>query len=149
MLNTEAIPVENAINIYTDGSSLSHPRAGGIGIRLVIIDSLGKEIVDDILLPGYSGATNNQMELRACIDGIKGAMHHPAFNNYKHVYIHTDSQYVVDNHKRALYLWSKNKWCNHEGKPVSNAELWKELLRTTTKCRKWVELKWVKGHAKN
>ncbi|GAH59897.1 unnamed protein product, partial [marine sediment metagenome] len=37
--------IDNAINIYADGSSFSHPRVGGIGIRLVIINSLGQEEV--------------------------------------------------------------------------------------------------------
>ncbi len=57
--------IENAINIYTDGSSFSRPRLGGIGIRLVIINSLGQEEVEDISLAGYAAATNNQMELYA------------------------------------------------------------------------------------
>ncbi len=74
--------VENAINIYTDGSSFSRPRVGGIGIRLVIINPLGQEEVEDISPAGYAAATNNQMELYACIIGLKEAMRHPAFDSF-------------------------------------------------------------------
>ena len=144
--------IENAINIYTDGSSFSHPRSGGIGIRLVIVNKEGFEEIEDISPPGFTRATNNEMELYACVEGIKQAMHHSAFNSFWHIAIHTDSQYVVDNYKRALYVWSKNNWCNYQGKPVDNATLWKELLHTVRKCDrcyKRVDFHWVKGHAKN
>ncbi len=141
--------IDNAINIYTDGSSFSGPRSGGIGIRLVIINSLGQEEFEDIPLAGYAGATNNQMELQACIEGLKIVMRHPAFDNFLHIAIHSDSQYVVENYNRALYAWSRNKWCNYQGKPVDNATLWNELLHAVKKCHKRVDLYWVKGHAKD
>ena len=141
--------IENAINVYTDGSSLSRPRRGGIGIRLVTINSSGQEIVEDISPVGYAGATNNQMELKACIKGLVEAMRHPTYNNIRHIIINTDSQYVVENRQRAFFVWSKNKWCNQQGKPVDNAALWKELLNTVKKCNKRVEFRWVKGHAKS
>jgi ribonuclease HI len=141
--------IENAINVYADGSSSPGPRVGGIGIRLVIVNSLGQQQIEDVSLPGYAGATNNQMELRACIEGIKRAMRHPAFDNISRIAVHSDSQYVVDNYKRAFFSWYKNKWRNREGRPVDNALLWKELLKTVRTRRKWVEFYWVKGHAKD
>ena len=141
--------VENAINIYTDGSSFLRPRVGGIGIRLVLVDSLGQEKVEDVQLPGYAGATDNQMELHACIEGIKEAMRHPAFNKFSRIAIHSDSLYVVDNHKIALFSWSQNKWRNRDGKPVDNADLWKKLLRIIRTSRKRVDFHWVQGHAKD
>ncbi len=141
--------IETTINIYTDGSSFSRPRLGGIGIRVVIINSLGFEEHEDYPLSGYAGATNNQMELYACIEGIKIAMHRPDFDSFDHVAIFSDSQYVVDNLKRAFFVWSKNRWCNYQGKPVDNATLWKGLLNIIKKCRKRVDIYWVKGHAKD
>jgi ribonuclease HI len=35
---------EKTLNIYTDGSSLSGPRRGGIGIRFVTINDSGDEV---------------------------------------------------------------------------------------------------------
>jgi ribonuclease HI len=89
------------------------------------------------------------MELYACIEGIKIAMHRTDFDSFDRVAIYSDSQYVVDNRQRAFFIWSRNKWCNYQGKPVDNATLWKELLNTIKKCRKGVDFYWVKGHAKN
>jgi len=144
--------IEDAINIYADGSSLSRPRVGGIGIRLVIINPLGQEEVKDISPVGYAGATNNEMELKACTEGLKEAMRHPAFDRFGRIAIHSDSQYVVENRNRAFYVWSRNRWRNYQGKPVDNATLWKDLLNIVKKCYahyKRVDFYWVEGHAKN
>ncbi|MFC2065984.1 ribonuclease H [Chloroflexota bacterium] len=141
--------IENSINVYTDGSSFSRPRTGGIGIRLVVINSSGQEEFQDVSPSGYAGATNNQMELYACIKGVQEAMRHPAFVGVSRIDIHTDSQYVVDNTGKAFFSWSRSGWRNDQGKPVENADLWKKLLHTVQKCPKRVEFNWVKGHAKN
>jgi ribonuclease HI len=144
--------IENAINIYTDGSSFSHPRLGGIGIHIVIINDEGFEEVEDISPPGFVGATNNAMELYACTEGIKQATHLSAFNNFRYIDIHTDSLYVVDNYNRAIYEWSRNKWFNRQGKPVENAELWKKLIRIINRVyssHKIVRFHWVEGHSKD
>lgn len=54
---------EDAINIYTDGSSYSNPRRGGRGIRYITINETGDEEIEDDCLMGYKEAINNQMEL--------------------------------------------------------------------------------------
>jgi ribonuclease HI len=144
--------IDDAINIYADGSSLSRPRLGGIGIRLVIINPLGQEEVKDISPVGYVGATNNEMELKACIEGLKEAMSRPAFDSFGRIAIHSDSQYVIENFTRALYAWSKNKWCNYQGKPVDNAPLWKDLVHIVKKCYKYykrVDFYWLEGYEKD
>jgi ribonuclease HI len=63
--------IEDALNIYTDGSSFSRPRVGGIGIRFITTNELGDEVIEDVELPGYKGATNNQMELYAGVAALK------------------------------------------------------------------------------
>jgi ribonuclease HI len=64
-------PAEGALTVFTDGSSLSKPRRGGIGIRFVFCDSQGEETVWDDVEEGFAGATNNQMELMAVITAMK------------------------------------------------------------------------------
>jgi ribonuclease HI len=49
---------DNALNIYTDGSSLSHPRRGGIGYRFVTVGEDGHEVTLDSAHPGYEEGTN-------------------------------------------------------------------------------------------
>jgi len=140
---------EDALNIYTDGSSFNSPRKGGIGIRYITVDSYGNEHIQNSFFPGYKGATNNQMELQACIQALKEALQLQLISNVNRIFIFTDSLYVVDNYKRAMFNWSANKWFSQSGKPVINADLWKDLLKVMKKIRKNVEFKWVKGHSKN
>ena len=47
---------DDALNIYTDGSSFSGPRVGGIGIIFVIVNSAGdEEVVNEF---GYTLINN-------------------------------------------------------------------------------------------
>ncbi len=138
----------NALNIYTDGSCYSSPRRGGIGIRFVFPDSMNREELD-FQPDGYIGATNNQMELKACIEALNIAKNRGELNQASRIIIHTDSQYVVDNHYAACYSWPKNGWRTAKGTPVQNVDSWKELIKSEKKVRKRVDYYWVKGHSKN
>jgi len=139
-----------ALNIYTDGSSLSSPRAGGIGIRFIFPDFLKKDnIVRDLPSFGYKGATNNQMELKACILALEEVLKLDEIKQIQRIVIYTDSLYIVENYKRAVYVWSKNKWLKKSGAPVLNADLWKELIKKIRRVQRRVEFEWVKGHFKN
>jgi ribonuclease HI len=140
---------ETALNIYVDGSSYSNPRRGGIGIRYVTVDDSGNEVCNDETLPGYRDATNNQMELMACIKALEGACSHEQIGSLEKVFVFTDSMYVTDNLSRAMFQWSKQGWNNSSGRPIENAELWKNLIRQMRKVPRKVEFKWVKGHSRD
>jgi len=141
---------KNVLTIYTDGSSLPKPRRGGIGIRFIYTDAIGvEEETQDFEDFGYRSATNNQMELYACVYGLKRAIYLDFLQRITLIEIRTDSKYVVDNYKRAIYQWSKNKWLNNNGKPIENAELWKELIKNVQRIKKRVEFVWIKGHSKD
>lgn len=137
------------LNIYTDGSSFSGPRKGGVGIRFVTIDDCGNEQILDMEESGYEGATNNQMELQACIVGLKEAQNKFDLKKYKKIIINSDSRYVVDNFTNALFYWSCNGWKNRDDRPVENATIWKDLLKQIKKIGKKIDFNWVKGHANN
>ncbi|MDO9287297.1 MAG: ribonuclease H [Thermodesulfovibrionales bacterium] len=141
--------IEDALNIYTDGSSLSGPRRGGIGIRFITINDKGNEEIRDIELPGYKGATNNQMELYACKQALKEAQKLYALHLFKKIVIFTDSRYVADNYKTALFNWSRNKWRGRDNRPVLNADIWKDIIKCVRKTNHIVEFEWIKGHSKN
>lgn len=143
------VTFENALNIFTDGSSLSSPRTGGIGVRFVIIDSSGQEQIQDFDFIGYKNATNNQMELHACIVALKEAMKLDLPPTVRKVVIQTDSRYVVDNYKKAMFQWPNTRWCTYSGRPVLNADLWKDLVKCFQKIGMFVEIKWVKGHSRS
>ena len=114
---------EKTLNIYTDGSSYSRPRRGGIGIRFVTIKELGNEVIEDHALPGHEGATNNEMELLAGIRALEMAAVHEKLHSVERVVIFTGSLYVSDNVDRAKFQWSRQKWLNRDGQPIENATL--------------------------
>ncbi|MBN1252686.1 MAG: ribonuclease HI [Bacteroidales bacterium] len=137
---------KNTLYIYTDGSSLPKPRRGGIGIRYIYLDNFEEEHKIDLELDGFSSATNNQMELSAVIEGIKNSGLQDIPINYLSIEVRTDSRYVVDNFKNAVYNWSNQGWLNKNGRPIENAELWKKLIKEVRKIKHKVDFIWVKGH---
>lgn len=144
-------PEEDALNIYTDGSMLPGPRRGGTGVIFILINEDGEEEEDTPYLPGYTGATNNQMEIRAPLEALKLALgRHPPFalDRYRKIIVFTDSQYVYNNHGTAMFTWSSNGWAKKDGAPVDNAADWKELvalIRKAGRAGKRFEMRWVPG----
>jgi ribonuclease HI len=140
---------ENAINIYTDGSCYSGPRRGGMGILFVVVDQDGHEVVYEEQPRGYRNATNQQMELQACIESLKilaGRSTPVDPSQYQKIILKTDSMYVVDNVGNARFLWPKSKWNTRAGTPVANAAQWKELIKRVNSFQQRVDFRWIKGH---
>jgi len=147
-----SVPVENALNIYTDGSSFSSPRAGGIGVVYVRVDSIGNEEVINPAYPGFESATNNQMELQACVTALQDVRRRDLADGLGKIVIHTDSMYVQGNVGSAIFEWSRNRWHTRAGTPVANTEQWKTLvgeIKTAKNLGFRVDFKWVKGHSKD
>jgi len=122
------------VSIYADGSCLGNPGPGGWA---VILKYNGSELV---LSGGEPKTTNNRMELRAVIEGLK------RLKERCRVTIFTDSQYVAKSVNNGwVYGWMKNGWLKADKKPVSNPELWRELMEGLSKHQ--AEIIWIKGHA--
>ena len=141
---------DSALIIYTDGSCLHHPRLGGYGIRIYFPTILNKDVeFIDLDSPSYQFTSNNQMELLAVISALK---HVESLNNLygvSRIIVFTDSQYVTENYNNAKYYWSRTKWFLKNGAPVQNADLWKELVKISSRIKTRIEIRWVKGHSKN
>ena len=150
-LDVVEYPEESALNIYTDGSMLAGPRRGGAGLLFIAEDSEGNEESYEQELPGFAGATQNQMELEAVIQGLRMATgRRPPFDRsrYRKIVVKTDATYVAENFGTAISFWSRNGWTTKEGKPVDNAKQWKELVRLavlSSKQGKPVKIVWVPG----
>jgi ribonuclease HI len=138
---------ENALNIYTDGSSKPKPRRGGVGIQFIYVNDYGIEVTEDIKLPGYPGATSNEMELNASLIALRKAHEYFHIRNFNKIIIFTDSQYIVNNYKYAMFLWPKTRWLKKSGAPILNANLWKDIVSAIRKTGKIVEFKKVKAHS--
>jgi ribonuclease HI len=144
--------MDDTLEAYTDGSSLPSPRRGGIGIRFVWCDEeTGEEVIDDLSYPGYKGGTNQEMEILACKTALEESVSIPSPDSTRRLVIHTDSLYVQQNYKNALFKWPP-KWLRKSGAPVENAEDWKELIRAFKKAKQRFEvlrIEWIPGKSKN
>jgi ribonuclease HI len=144
-------PEEEALNIYTDGSSLPKPRRGGLAALFLLINENGVEETHEPMMQGYSGATNNQMELEACVQALRAATAQQPFfdgDRFRRIVIHTDAEYIAGNYETAIFNWSKNGWLKRDDTPVDNAAQWKELVGLIGRSRrqgKPVQIKWVHG----
>jgi len=121
------------VNIYTDGACRGNPGDGGWGVIIEYGD------VSKKLFGGQRNTTNNQMELKAAIEGLK------ALKETCNVTLTTDSKYVMDGITSWIDNWKKNSWKNSSKKDVKNKDLWIELDKYRTKHN--VEWQWVKGHS--
>lgn len=106
------------ITIFTDGSSRGNPGPGGWG-AIVADGERVKEIGGR-----EDHTTNNRMELKAVIEGLRNAPEGP-------IKLHTDSEYIVKGITTWVKGWQKNNWRTAAKKPVLNQDLWQELLKVS------------------
>jgi len=123
------------VNIYTDGSCLGNPGAGG-WCSILIYNNFKK-----ILRGGKELTTNNEMELKAVLEGLKKLKEPCKVNLY------TDSQYIVNAMKSWIYNWAKNDWKNGEKKGIKHLDKWKEIYKLMQIHK--IKPIWIKGHAGN
>ncbi|HVL54891.1 MAG TPA: ribonuclease HI [Burkholderiaceae bacterium] len=119
--------------MYTDGACKGNPGPGGWG---VLLRWRGHERE---LHGGEPATTNNRMELRAVIEGLR------ALKTRSKVVVFTDSQYVRLGITEWLPQWKRRGWKTADRKPVKNADLWLQLEEIAS--RHDVQWRWVRGHS--
>lgn len=121
------------VQLITDGACLGNPGPGGWAYIL----RYGQHMRE------ASGAepatTNNRMELRAAIEGIR------ALRESCEVEVVTDSEYLKNGITQWIHGWKRNGWRTASKKPVVNQDLWKELDDAVSHHQ--VQWTWTKGHA--
>ena len=123
--------------IYTDGSCLGNPGAGGWAAVIIDAEENIKKICG-----GESQTTNNRMELTAAIEALK------KISSGDSAEIFTDSSYLKNAFTQGwLRKWKVNGWKTANKKPVLNKDLWLELDRLISV--RDIKFNWVKGHAGN
>ena len=141
------------IIIYTDGAARGNPGKAGWGVVFIISPSQtspkGRSKEKIVEIGGRTAhATNNQMELTACIEALKYFKKEQKsrrvldFIDFK---IFSDSKYVILGITEWIFNWQKNNWKNAAKKPVLNKELWQDLYELA----KDLKIKWhyVEGHS--
>lgn len=111
------------VAIYTDGSCLGNPGPGGWAY---LIEAEGKKIRGQ---GGESPTTNNRMELRALIEGLRHAQ--TLYPEQKGFDVYSDSSWVLNTLKLN---WKRKK----------NLDLWEELEPFL--IGKKMTWNWVRGH---
>lgn len=124
------------ITLYTDGSAIGNPGPGGYGVIL----RYGEHRRE--LSGGFRLTTNNRMEIRAAIEGLR-ALKEPCA-----VTLYSDSQYLVNAINQGwVKRWQAQGWMRTKKEPALNVDLWLELLPLLEKHE--VTFIWVRGHADN
>ncbi|MDW7711672.1 MAG: ribonuclease HI [Deferrisomatales bacterium] len=126
--------------IYTDGACAGNPGPGGWGAVLLRggrYEELGG---------GESHTTNNRMEMRAALEGLRRAR--PG----ERAHVVTDSRYLHDGISRWIHAWKRRGWRKADGGEVLNRDLWEALDEA---CRRpgvpvtWEHVRGHSGHALN
>ena len=120
----------NTIYVYTDGSSLGNPGAGGFGA--LIRDLSGNEYE---LSGAEPNTTNNRMEMLAVYEAFRFLNEHKVKD--RNIVVQTDSMLIV---KTFTAGWKKK----------ANRDIWKlidtEVFYLVTRHNQ-INWEWIKGHA--
>ncbi len=116
------------VYLFSDGSSLGNPGPGGWCALLRYKEH------EKIFKGNEPHTTNNRMELKAVIEGLR-ALKEPC-----EVELYSDSNYVVQGIEEWLPKWKRKNF-----KGVKNPDLWQEYLRISAPHR--IKAHWVAGHS--
>jgi ribonuclease HI len=119
---------------YCDGACLGNPGPGGWGAVLQ------HEQFEREISGGEPLTTNQRMELKAAIESLR------ALKDPCRVRLHSDSAYLINCFRQRWYEnWLRNGWLTKDKKPVTNRDLWEQLLDLSDVH----DVEWVKvaGHS--
>ena len=135
--------MSEVVNIYTAGTCKNSPGPGGWAA--VILTPHGTNLTVRGRDPT---STNDRMELTAAVKGLYQLDHLISKAWDVPVILHSDSKYLTDAfNENWLRKWKKNGWNTSMGTPVSNPDLWDELLLLAEQRN--IIWQWVKGHSGN
>jgi ribonuclease HI len=119
---------QEEVILYSDGSSLGNPGPGGYG-GILEYKGVRKEFSG-----GEPHTTNNRMELKAVIEGLR-MLKKPC-----RVHVITASSYVSN----AINDWLE-KWIAKDFKKVKNVDLWQEYVKKASPHK--IRASWIRGHS--
>jgi len=133
---------KNEIIIHTDGAAKGNPGKGGWGSIIMVENTKVVELGGAADL-----ATNNQMELRAMIEGLKYVVQKIKPKNTE-INIYSDSNYLLNGITSWIENWRANGWQTKAKQDVLNRDYWEELSEYKEKLSAGNTLSFnkVKGH---
>ncbi|QNS01949.1 MAG: ribonuclease HI [Buchnera aphidicola (Pentalonia nigronervosa)] len=126
------------VKMFTDGSCLGNPGAGGYGTILRY------KLHERILTSSFILTTNNRMELMSVISGLE------FLKQSCIVEITTDSLYVKKGITEWMPHWKNRNWIKKNNKSVKNKDLWFRISVALEKhVVSWLWIKAHTGHIEN
>ena len=131
----------HAVYVHCDGAmDYSSQNPGGVGFLITFPDSVNLEPIP-ITIGTYIGGNIERLELEALIQAMKKTIevfkiNNDALKNIRQIIFITDRYGLIEEEKTSAYRireWRRNKWKNHEGKPIKNHKLLDELDKTRKK----------------
>lgn len=129
------------IELYTDGSCLKNPGAGGLSyIIRYWTEPEGSDLPKPEVIEGNQGyrlTTNNRMEILAGITGVRkiiDLIKDGTFQNVSKIDIYSDSEYFCNAvNQRWIDKWQENNWMTSgfrgsQPQPVKNKDLWEQVI---------------------
>lgn len=121
--------------IYTDGSCLGNPGAGGYGIVYL---RNGSKINEES--SGFMYTTNNRMELAAVLVALRHVTKICDYN--EKIVIYSDSAYVINAIEKGwIHSWAKSGW-----KKAKNSDIWQAIYRFVINYQDLISFQKVAGH---
>ena len=121
--------------VYTDGSCLGNPGAGGWAVAFSMHDHI---------CGSAENTTNNIMEMTAVVNALEECLTRGILD----IQLFTDSNYVKNGITSWIKNWKRNGWRTSSGTAVKNKHLWMHMDTLASKMNH-VEWTWVKAHNGN
>lgn len=132
--------IEKRSVIFSDGACSKNPGPGAWAF--VLLDTEAAHVVERA---GFDPATtNNRMELRAAIEGLKALATRKVQGD---VLCYTDSKLLIEGITKWIHGWKKRNWVKSDGAEVLNQELWRELEEATLPFSGRLTWQYVPGHS--
>lgn len=127
-----------SVVVFTDGACSGNPGPGGWAAVVRSPDGRVRELAG-----GEPRTTNNRMEMRAVLEGLRAA---PAG---REVALYTDSTYVISGIIDWISGWKRKGWVRPDGTAILNRDLWEDLDALAAARGKEGKVSWhyVRGHS--
>lgn len=151
------------IELYTDGSCLRNPGAGGLAYIIRYWEVKGDtDLPEPKVIEGNQGfrlTTNNRMEIMAGIYGLNfiiDQINSGTFSGATQINLTSDSEYFCNAiNQKWINKWMENNWMTSgfkgsQPKPVKNKDLWEQVIEIENKLKSMnitLTVAHVKGHA--
>ncbi|MCM1439695.1 MAG: ribonuclease HI [Roseburia sp.] len=148
------------VELYTDGSCLRNPGAGGYAYIIRFWDAPeGSDVPEPKIIEvnqGYRLTTNNRMEIMGGICGMQAIIekiNKGEFVGVTQINLATDSEYFCNAiNKKWIQKWEQNNWMtagweNKKPAPVKNKDLWQQVIQLQNTLRS-MGINWTVTHVK-